>query len=178
MQEIWKPITGYEGLYSVSNMGRVKSHERYTLTSHGVKRKVFEKILKPMTDKAKRQQVSLCKDFNVKIIRVHHLVLREFVGPIPNGMERCHNDGNASNNCLENLRYDTAQNNQKDKILHGVTNRGQKAFGVKLCIDDVVAIKTRLKNGERGCKIAKDYPVNHQQISRIKQGKEWGYIQV
>lgn len=50
---------------------------------------------------------------------VHHLVLEAFVGPRPDGMECCHNDGNASNNRRCNLRWDTHRSNMQDCLRHG-----------------------------------------------------------
>lgn len=65
MKEIWRAIIGYEGLYEVSNWGRVKSLPRNTTSG---------KILKPIKDKDGYLYVCLCKDGKVKNLRVHRLV--------------------------------------------------------------------------------------------------------
>lgn len=59
---------------------------------------------------------------------VHVLVLEEFVGLCPPGMESCHGDGDTQNNWLTNLRWDTPTNNNADKIKHG-RHRGRKPGG-------------------------------------------------
>ena len=75
MNEIWEPVKGYEGLYEVSNLGRVKSLN--------YKRTKQEKILKPNITKANYQQVHLCKDKKIKILYIHRLVAETFI-PNPN----------------------------------------------------------------------------------------------
>lgn len=65
---------------------------------------------------------------------VHRLVLLAFVGPCPEEMEACHNDGNPKNNMLENLRWDTRVNNHADKHKHGTSlegrRRSKRAIGI------------------------------------------------
>ena len=56
---------------------------------------------------------------------LHRLVLENFVGPCPDGMECCHNDGNPDNNRLDNLRWGTPSENSRDKIRHGTTTAGR-----------------------------------------------------
>jgi hypothetical protein len=58
--------------------------------------------------------------------RVHRLVLEAFVGPCPEGMVGCHNDGDPLNNRLDNLRWDTPSNNERDKWVHGTHHQRRK----------------------------------------------------
>lgn len=51
---------------------------------------------------------------------VHQLVAEAFLGPRPEGMEVCHNNGQAHDNRAVNLRYDTHSNNQRDQVTHGI----------------------------------------------------------
>ena len=104
MSEEWRDIDGHEGLYQVSNTGKVKS-----LRSG--------KILKTYSDKWGYRRVHLGR--RERGLRVHRLVLEAFVGPCPPGMECCHNDGNNTNNRAENLRWDTKKSNRQDRIKHG-----------------------------------------------------------
>lgn len=94
-QESWKPVVNYEGLYEVSDWGRMKSIPREG-TKGG--------ILKPSSDKWGYIHVNLCKKGKRETYKVHILVMRAFNGKIPDGKEIDHIDGNPSNNCLENLR--------------------------------------------------------------------------
>lgn len=99
MTEVWKDIEGYEGLYQVSNLGRVKS-----LT-------MFKRFLKPYSDKDGYFQVILYKNHTRKLQRVHRLVAQAFIPnenklPIIN-----HKDENPQNNNVDNLEWCTNQYN-------------------------------------------------------------------
>lgn len=78
---------------------------------------------------------------------LHRLVLEIFVGPCPDGMECCHNDGNRSNNVLSNLRWDTKQANQADSERHGTRIRGDSHPRAKLTADMVRAIRAEYAAG-------------------------------
>jgi hypothetical protein len=116
--ERWRPIPCYEGFYEVSDRGLIRSVERFVRSGHGHQRRVSARILKQAQDRG-YMLVALCRDGHQKTKRVHHAVLETFVGPRPDGMEGCHNDGDASNNRLVNLRWDTSSANTFDAIRHG-----------------------------------------------------------
>lgn len=94
-KEIWKDIPGYEGLYQVSNYGRVKSLN--------YNKKNISNILKDRVPGARYASVVLCKNKQHKRFLVHRLVWETFNGPIPEGYEINHNDENTFNNHLDNL---------------------------------------------------------------------------
>ena len=101
-KEIWKDIKGFEGLYRVSNLGRVKSLKRpYRLK---------EKILKPLITKG-YYQVELCKNSIAKFYKVHRLVWEAFNGSIPENMQVNHLNEIKTDNRLENLNLMTAKEN-------------------------------------------------------------------
>ena len=79
MEEIWKDIKGYEGLYQVSNIGRVKSLKRIIINSVGRRKTVKERILKQQKVKEGYLHVSLCKNGKVKQLNVHRLVAQTFI---------------------------------------------------------------------------------------------------
>ena len=93
-KEILKTIKNYEGLYEVSNFGRVKSLERIDNNNHLVK----EKILKNHKDKDGYLIVVLCKEGKQKTFKVHRLVAQAFI-PNPNNYPQVnHKDENKENN--------------------------------------------------------------------------------
>ena len=94
MTEIWKDIDGYEGLYQISNKGRVK--RLY---------KASERILKPRDNGRGYLRVHLTKENTSKHIRVHRLVARAFIPNPDNLPEINHRDENKKNNCVENLEW-------------------------------------------------------------------------
>ena len=167
-REQWLPIPGYEGLYDVSDMGRVRSYPR-----NGTQHKT-PIILKRRLCKTKGYVITtLTKNNKAKIYSTHILVMLAFVGTVPHGMECCHNDGVRSNCLLSNLRYDTRKNNHKDKLAHGTHQAGEKNGSAKLSYMDVKAIRRRASKGELLYKIAADYPVTKEMIGRIVSGKNW-----
>lgn len=115
MEEIWKPIPGFDG-YEVSNFGNVRSFKRNNVC-----------VLKPSITSGGYLQVNLCKNGKVYPGRIHKLVLLAFVGPRPEGLEICHGPGGPSYNRLDNLRYDThIANMQETKRASGPSSLGSK----------------------------------------------------
>ena len=104
MKEEWRDIEGFEGLYQVSNYGRVKSVERTVRCDRGY-RIVQERILKAGTTDKGYLQVQLCKDGKVKNCYVHRLVADAFCDNPMGYTELNHRDENKENNRIENLEW-------------------------------------------------------------------------
>ena len=101
--ETWKAISGYEGLYQVSNLGRVKS------LGNNKTRK--DKILKPVNNNHGYLHVRLCKDGNMKHTLVHRLVAEAFI-PNPNNLATVnHKDEVKTNNVASNLEWMSREDN-------------------------------------------------------------------
>lgn len=106
--EKWKPIKGYEGLYSVSNCGRVKSLER---TASGTNRRQSEKILTPIKGNRGYSSVSLCKGGKQRRFLIHRLVAYAFI-PNPSQFPCVnHKDEDIGNNRADNLEWCTREYN-------------------------------------------------------------------
>lgn len=181
-EEEWRDIKGYEGLYQVSNRGRVKSLPRISprLNKHGTINyyRVPEIIRKPgKSDKYGHLYVPLYKNNISKNFQVHQLVLTAFVEECPDDMEGCHNDGNPSNNNLNNLRWDTHKSNHLDRIQHNTNNRGQKNGSAKLTESDVVAIRQMYASNKYLMKeIAGIYGMSNGGIRSIIRGFVWKHV--
>ncbi|MFY0760210.1 NUMOD4 motif-containing HNH endonuclease [Metabacillus dongyingensis] len=119
--EMWKDVVGYQGIYEVSNLGEVRTHEDKTSFSkrHGVDRKWKQRVLKQKVSKDKNCRVSLWKDGKEQTWLVHRLVAYAFL-PKPEGKEYInHIDGNRLNNHVDNLEWcDHKENNN-----HAFDNR-------------------------------------------------------
>ena len=115
--EEWRPIPGTDGIYEVSNLGRVRSLDRTITEVTGKQRRKNGRVLSPFKGDANGHQVISIGKRDRRY--VHVLVLEVFVGPRPEGYEACHNDGDPHNNALSNLRWDSASANQRDRLQHG-----------------------------------------------------------
>lgn len=171
MEEIWKPVPGYEGRYEVSNMGRVRSLDRQVLCTSDVKKSYVSyrkgQILRPGPSNYGHLSVVLGRR---QTRMVHDLVLRAFVGPPPAKHECCHNNGNPQDNRLENLRWGTRSENNIDAVKHGA--RG------KLTSEQVIEIRNRLKTCRRGdqVKLANEFGVSACTISSIKLNQVYRHV--
>ena len=97
MQEIWKDIKGYEGLYQVSNFGNVKSLERRVNSCNGGRNKKEKYIIS--TDNGNGyKKVGLSKNHKRKNYYVHRLVAEAFIENLNNYKEVNHKDNNKDNN--------------------------------------------------------------------------------
>jgi len=172
MQEEWRPVKGYEGLYEVSNKGRVKSLERYAMVRGGI-RVVRERILK-CGIRSGYYYVSFSKNSKLKSRDVHELVCKAFLGERPKGHDVCHRDGVKTNNCLENLRYDSKSNNVQDMKLNGTWRLRETSGNHKLTELQVQEIYLLLNNTKLTYdKIGEMYGVCKSNIYCINNGMSW-----
>lgn len=109
--EQWLPVPGYEGYYSVSNLGRVRSDKRTMVDKNGHARKIPEVILTPEKRSSGHLVVCLWKNHERTKRYVHHIVLETFTGGDPAGMQACHWNDDPGDNRLENLRWGTSPEN-------------------------------------------------------------------
>lgn len=107
--EIWKPVKGYVGLYEVSNLGRVRSLDRYVNTMGG-KRMIKGQIMKPRI-RNKYLSVNLAKEGIKRDHAVHRLVAEAFIPNQENKPHVNHIDFNIHNNRVDNLNWMTVEEN-------------------------------------------------------------------
>ena len=105
--EIWKDIEGYEGLYQVSNEGRVKSLQREIVYKDGRKKVLEEKILHNLLSDLGYYHVMLSKNCVPKRYKVHRLVAKAFIANPNNLPVINHKDECKTNNFVENLEWCT-----------------------------------------------------------------------
>ena len=111
MQEIWKDIVGYEGLYQVSNFGRIKSLDRVIKYSNGKICKYKEETKALTKDGKGYSRVLVSKNGKHKNLRVHRLVAQAFI-PNPHNLSQVnHKDEDKTNNCVDNLEWCNCQYN-------------------------------------------------------------------
>lgn len=154
MDEIWKAIPGFDGRYEVSNLGRVKSCDRFRKSKSGSLSHVKERILKPRQDKNGYLEVAISKDGKLHYFRCHRLVADAFI-PNPNHFPVInHKDEDVTNNIVSNLEWCSVSYNtsfsvykRSQKVLFdGVEFPSIKALARHLNVDSK-AIRYRLKVG-------------------------------
>lgn len=174
MDEEWKPIAGYDGLYEISNKGNVMARERLVtfLGRWGWQTTKFDRrMMKISRTNGGYCYVSLSKNSNPRKYLIHRLVMSAFVGD--SDLQVNHKDGDKNNNCIDNLEYCTSQQN----LLHctrGLKKKiGEGSGTSKLKANDINAIR----NDRRLLKeIANDYGVTPQAIWLVKARKNWAHI--
>lgn len=133
--EIWKDIAGFDGLYQVSNLGRVRS---FRVGGSKQKTVAVPRLLNIRADKVGRKSIDLGQENRVLIAR---LLYTAFIGPIPATMEVDHKDCNPGNDTLDNLRLCTSQQNSFNRRkpannttgYKGVYRRGARFYAQICC---------------------------------------------
>jgi hypothetical protein len=118
--EEWRDIKTYEGIYQVSNKGRIRSLDRYGKRTENTIRKLKGRILKPFPVQAGYLSVYLCNEYGKKSFKVHRLVATAFLSNPKQKNEVNHKDGNRQNNEADNLEWVTKSENQLHsfRVLH------------------------------------------------------------
>ena len=124
--EVWKPVPGYEGFYSVSDLGRVRSDKRTIVDKNGHSRRIPGAIITPEKKSSGYLIVRLCKNHDQTKCYVHRIVLETFAGEAPAGMQACHWNDDKEDNRLENLRWGTPNENMFDRVRNGIHHNAVK----------------------------------------------------
>jgi hypothetical protein len=176
--EIWKDIEGYEGLYQVSTLGRLKRLEYIVICKNGRNRKLPTHILNPPILKNGYIIACLRKEGKGKYLLLHRLVASAFL-PNPNNLAQVnHKDGNKKNNNVENLEWVTPQNN----IIHAFNNNlMHPAHGIKINVghfveEDIRNIRLKASEGMSQRKIAAEYGVKQNAIWLILNCKTYKWV--
>jgi len=166
-EEVWKDVEGYEGSYSVSSFGRIKSLERTIARKDGYTRIQCERFLKPGKNPDGYLIVVLRKNNKSKSVTVHSLVANGFLKRHTECLQINHIDGVKTNNRLDNLEFVTRSENMKHASMNGlrmVKLTPTEAFEIKELYE-----KTDLKQKEIGI----IYGVSKQNVSEICRNTIW-----
>ncbi|WP_373768472.1 NUMOD4 domain-containing protein [Jeotgalibaca porci] len=167
--EVWKDISGYEGIYKISNLGRVLSVAR--IDKRGWKRK--EKILKPALNDWGYKFVVL-QDKKSKV--VHRLVAKEFCANPKHKPYTNHIDGDKTNNRAENLEWVTHQENILHACRSGLrkTPKGENNHNARLRNKQAEEIRSEYKKSEVTHKqLAEKYNVSDSVIQKVLNYKTY-----
>jgi len=128
MNENWRAVPGWEGLYEVSDQGRVRSLDRVSVDSKGRRRPFKGRELScKLNGRPPYKMAHLKRPGLKRSVRVHVLVMEAFEGPRPAGLRDIrHLNGNRSDCRFTNLAYGTRSQNCLDTIAHGANPRVNK----------------------------------------------------
>lgn len=177
MKEVFKDVKGFEGLYQVSNLGRIRSLKR-TVNKGKCHRTWDEHFLRYGVDSKGYFRTALSKDGHSQTVKVHRLVAEAFL-PNPQNLPQVnHKDGNKQNNSVENLEWCDAPYNMQHAVSNGLHNglKGEQNPSSKLTKEDVQFIRDNYipRHPEFGTEgLAKKFGVHRKTISRINTGKMW-----
>ena len=176
-EEIWKDIVGYEGFYLVSNLGNVKSIDRYVKHNYGdLSRRIQKGITIKLTiNSDKYYCVTLGKNGKHKTFTVHRLVAIAFLENTLNNNIINHKDGIKTNNHYTNLEWCTTQQNTQHATENNLIPFGENHGMSKLT--DMQVLEIREKYKPKGVyssyRLAVEYNVSRVLINQVVRRKIW-----
>lgn len=160
MAEVWRPVVGYEGLYEVSDHGRVRGPKG---------------LVKPKPTNRGYIRTELWRNGSRWRPSIHRLVAEHFIANPKQHPQVNHKDGDKSNNAVTNLEWCTASENALHAVqLHG--RYGQNNPASKISEREAIAISVMLEKGVPGNWLANLFGITNAQISNIRKGHQWKYI--
>jgi hypothetical protein len=177
MEEIWKDIKGFEAIYQISNLGRVKSLKRSITHSYWGKVNLSERIKKAFIDRCGYYSVMLHKESVKKSFSVHRLVALAFIPNENKKLDVNHKNGIKTDNRLENLEWMTRSEN----VIHSLKTRlkipknGNQVHNSILSKENAIKIKYEHKDLTHK-QIAKLYGIDSSLVSKIRRNLNWKHI--
>jgi hypothetical protein len=181
MREVWRPVVGYEGLYEVSDQGRVRSLDRLLPQAPGAvcsgtrphRGKVLKLALRP---DGYYWTVGLSGHGRRRTRTVHSLVADAFLGPKPPGLFVCHGPAGSRVNTVENLRYGTPAENTADRRRDGTRVLGEAHPNARLTDAQALEVRRRVAAGETRLSLAKELGVSPNSIGRCVKKQSYAHL--
>lgn len=168
--EEWRPIPGFEGLYEISDRGRIKRLAGTRGCPRG-------RILKPGRANNGYRSITLYDNHRTQLVSIHRLVMRVFVGECPREQQVNHKNGVRDDNRLENLEYMTPQQNQRHAfdVLGKTVAHGENHGHAKLTEQEIREIRSLIGTMSYR-KIGERFGVGPQAIHKISSGIAWKHV--
>lgn len=177
--EVWKDIPNYKGYYQVSNLGRVRSLDRFVYSDKGKNHlaKLKGKVKKLNLTYDGYPTVHLCKQCKNIVYRVHRIVAQAFIVNENAKPHVNHKNGIKTDNRVENLEWCTLQENIQHALENGLTAFGIKSGKHKLTEEQVLEIRAKYipkKYSQR--RLAKEYGITRPSVQNIINRDVWKHI--
>lgn len=182
--EEWRDMVGYEGSYSVSNLGRVK-----LLAKHNRILKQSPSYYRTKNGSIRYAYLGVCLAPNRRRREVHVMIAAAFIGLRPKGFDVNHRDGNKWDNRVSNLEYLTKAEHGKHRVESGQSVRGENHWNAILNDEKVRSIRTLYRKSKPGrpaanepprmgiTQLAKMFPeVSRSTVGLIVHGDIWKHI--
>lgn len=176
MNEEWRPVEGTGGLYEISSLGRIRSY------NNGIWGRLrVPRIMKPQLDTVGYPGVTLGGGTRGSIPRrgvIHRLVAEAFI-PNPENLPQVnHEDGDKTNNVVENLTWMTNTENIRHSWRIGIRHmpKGADSWNAKFTVEAVAAMKGALIAGVRVSAIAREYNISRAHLRNIRNGFHWADV--
>lgn len=170
--EKWEWVQGYEGVYQVSDMGRVRSYNGF---GRMPKIQSTPRLITPCMDGRGYFNFTVRKNGKQKVLLIHIEMAKSFLeNPNKHKLVR-HLDDVKGNNLLSNLAWGTYAENREDGIRNGrhFHKPGVCPAKAKLTEEDVVFI---MKSSEKNTTIGRRLGVTESTISKVRNGRGWNKI--
>jgi hypothetical protein len=171
MDDHFRPVEGFDG-YRVSREGEVQT--RWLKAGRNSRLTDTWRPLNPFPRQG-YPSVNLSYGGGKAAFKVHRLILETFVGPCPEGMVACHNDGHRANCHMDNIRWDTPKANCDDALKHGTRAVGSRCNS-KLVERDVIEIRRRWAEGVPAKELAGRFGVSKSNVEAITSGRSWRHL--
>lgn len=168
--ERWLPIAGYEEIYSVSDLGRVRIE---------ISRRGFPagSMLALTPGKDDYLQVSLARRTTHRKYVVSRLVLTAYARSPRPGEQANHKNGDIADNRLENLEWSTALQNIHHAIeVLGRDYRGEQNPASKLTEQDVIDLRDRAAKGVTQMSLSRTFGISNVMARNIASGRSWAHV--
>lgn len=170
MEETWKDIKNFEGLYQVSNLGRVKSLTRIRSNNNCVYR---GRILKSQLNNCGYEMIPLCKESKRFLKSIHRLVAQAFI-PNPDNLPEVNHLNGKNDNRAESLEWNSKSDNMHHATKNKLIRKGENVNTAKLTQIQVKEIRNKYKPRHYTMKmLAEEYGVCHATIQKIIYLTNW-----
>jgi len=176
--EQWRPVVGYEGLYEVSDHGRVRSLPRTCLTKGNATRTVSARVMSQNRDGRGYLAVILSKDGKKTTTRVYLIVAKAFIGERPDGMVVAHGPAGKDDNSVANVSYKTqSENCAADKLRDDTHTRGGRNYNARLTEEQVLFARKAVARRQVSIgHLADAWNVNRSTLGKAINGRNWSWL--